>query len=187
MSIVDDWRKTQNANLKQAGNLIYIIGETHPELGASEYFRARNIESGLLPRVNRQTAKKTLDKVSAAINKGLVEACHDLSEGGLAVAIAEMAIGSDMGAAIFLGEVPAVKDMFDYEILFSESPTRFVVEVDKNKKEAFETQLKGLSFGLIGCVSEDKKLVIQGKDKECVNADIASLRQAWLRTFDEFR
>ena len=187
MSVMDDWKKTQNANLKKKDNLLYIVGETKAELGASEYFRMQKNESGALPRVNKETAKKTLEAVSAAINKGLVSACHDMSEGGLAVAISEMCIGSDMGANIFLPEVPISSGMLDYELLFSESPTRFMVEVDKDKKEQFQTALEGISLGLIGCVSDEKKLVVYGKDKECINIEIEQLRDSWMKTFEEFR
>jgi phosphoribosylformylglycinamidine (FGAM) synthase-like enzyme len=78
--------------------------------------------------------------------------------------------------------------MLDYEILFSESPTRFIVEVEKDKKEAFEKELKDIPIGLIGCVSENKKLIIYNKDcKEIVNLDIEILEKSWLSTFREFR
>jgi phosphoribosylformylglycinamidine synthase len=188
VSVIDDWEHLINANLKKEGNLIYLVGFTKPELGASEYFRSLSIKGGLVPKVDRKIAKSVFDCLSRAINKKLAISCHDLSEGGLAVAIAEMCINSGLGAGIFLEEVSRENNMFDYEVLFSESPTRFIAEVEKKKKNKFEKELKGLPLGLIGCVSKDKKLVIFGKDcKEIINLSLEELRKPWMDTFCEFR
>jgi len=188
LSILDDWRKTITAPFKQAENLIYIVGFTKPELGASEYFRAQEIKQGLVPKVNREKAKSIFDKLSQAIGKGLVLSCHDLSEGGLSVCLSEMCIGSDLGANIFLADAPSVEGTLDYEILFSESPSRFVVEVKKDKKDAFEKELKDITFGLIGCVSSDKELKVYGKDsKPIIDLSLKDIYQSWMNTFKKFR
>jgi phosphoribosylformylglycinamidine synthase II len=188
VSIMDDWRKSMTADFKSKDNLIYIVGSTKPELGASEYFRANNIKEGLVPKVDKACAKKTFESLSKAIQKGLVDACHDLSEGGLAVAVAEMCIGANLGANIYLGEVPAKAKMLDYELMFSESATRFIVEVKKDKKDDFEKELEGIDLGLIGCVSTDKRLIAYNKDnKEIVSIAIEELKDSWLKTFEEFR
>ena len=184
---LDDWKKVKSAALKKKDNLLYLVGKTKSELGASEYFRMRNIKEGLLPKVDKQSSKSIFLAVSELINQDLAVSCHDLSEGGLAVTIAEMCMGADMGANIFLGEVSKIEDILDYEIMFSESPTRFMLEVEKSKQQEFENKLKGLDFGLVGCVSEDKRLIIAGKDKELVNLEIYQLRESWLGTFEEFR
>lgn len=188
VAVLNDWSKCITANLKRDGNLIYIIGPTQKELGCSEYFRFLKIRGGYVPRVDMQIAKKTLGAVSGAIEKSLIVSCHDLSEGGLAVAIAEMCIGSSLGANLFLQEVPHYQDLLDYELLFSESASRFLVEVSKNRKLKFEKEIKGIPRGLIGCVSKDKRLVIYNqKGKEIVNCKVEDLRRAWLSTFEEFR
>ncbi len=187
-SVLDDWEKIISANLKNEGNFLYIVGFTKPQMAASAYFRQLKIKDGFIPRVDKLIAKKIFEKLSDAINKELVLSCHDLSEGGLAVAIAEMCIGSNLGANIFLEAVPQDKDMHNYEILFSESPTRFIVEIAKDKKEKFEKELKGLPFSLIGCVSKEKKLVMYASEKEeIINVNLSDLRDAWTKTFEEFR
>jgi len=188
MSIIDDWKKAMTSSFKKAGSLIYIVGPTKPELGASEYFRSLGIEKGLVPKVDKTQSLKTFQTVSSAIDKGLVSSCHDLSEGGLSVAISEMCIGSNKGASVFLPEVPQEDNMLDYEILFSESPTRFLVEVAKDKKDVFEKELAGIKLGLIGCVSVDQRLMVHNKhSKVIVNSDIEALRESWKSTFAKFR
>ena len=188
MSIISDWQNVISANLKKEGNLIYLVGFTKPEMGAGEYFRNLKISEGLVPRVDACSAKDIFAHLSKAMDKGLVSSCHDLSEGGLAVAISEMCIGSGLGANVFLAEVPANKDLLNYELLFSESPTRFLVEVDKDNQKSFEKVLGKIPFGLIGCVSGEDKLVVCDKNcKEVINENIESLKDFWLSAFDEFR
>jgi len=188
MSVIDDWNKTLTSNFKKKDNLIYSIGITKNELGGSEYFRAKGVNQGKVPNVDKAKAKKTFESLSGAIEKGLVSSCHDCSEGGLAVAISEMCISSSLGASVFLADVPQVEDLLDYELLFSESPSRFVVEVTKDKKDEFEKELKGVDLGLIGCVSAEDKLVVYNKNsKEIISSEIKTLNQAWMDTFSDFR
>jgi phosphoribosylformylglycinamidine synthase len=188
ISVIDDWQKVITGSFKKEGNLVYIVGFTKAELGTSEYFRSLGIKEGLLPKVDTKISKRILEALGRTINKGLVLACHDLSEGGLGVAIAEMCIGSDLGVNIFLEELPAIEGMRDYEILFSESASRFIVEVETKKKKKFEEMLGGLPFGLIGCISRDKKIAVYAKgSKEIINLDISELRKAWTETFSEFK
>lgn len=188
LSIISDWEKVISSHFKKEGNLIYLIGLTKPELGASEYFRSNDIKGGCVPKVDQKIAKDIFQRVSALIDKQVVCACHDVSEGGIAVTVAEMCMGSDRGAGIFLAEVAGDKDMYVYEKLFSESLSRFIVEVPQNKKTAFEQECNGVPFGLIGCVSKDKNLVVyDDKGQEVINLDIANMRDAWMKTFKEFR
>jgi phosphoribosylformylglycinamidine synthase len=138
--------------------------------------------------VEKATAKNIFNNLSKAIDQGLVQGCHDLSEGGLAVAAAEMAMGSGLGAKIFLNEAMRSKDMLDYEILFSESPTRFLVEVDKKDKKKFEAVFKGLPLGIVGYVDKQQVLVVRGcKNNPLIKLKIDEMRKAWTKTFDEFR
>ncbi len=188
MSVIDDYSKVITSSLKKKENLLYLVGVTKNELGCSEYFRAKGLKGGIVPKVNKDTAMDVFRFVSQAMDKRLVESCHDLSEGGLAVAIAEMCIASGFGANVFLGEAKTEGDLKDYEVLFSESPTRFLVEVDKAKKSEFEKTMGNVAFGLVGCVLDDKSLVVYGKNgKEIIEQPIADLKSAWLKTFDEFR
>ncbi|MBP7088524.1 MAG: phosphoribosylformylglycinamidine synthase subunit PurL [Candidatus Omnitrophica bacterium] len=188
VSVISDWQNCITGSFKNEGNLVYIVGFTKPELGSSEYFRSLSLKKGLVPKVDKKRAKKILVQLSAAIQKGLILSCHDCSEGGLAVAISEMCLGSNLGASIFLGEVPKESNMFDYETLFSESPSRFIIEVSKDKKNLLEKSLAGLNYGLIGCVNDTQKLVIYNpKSAEIINLGLPDLRKSWMETFEEYR
>ncbi|RKY46557.1 MAG: phosphoribosylformylglycinamidine synthase subunit PurL [Candidatus Omnitrophota bacterium] len=187
VSIISDWRRILKNYFKNSGNLIYIVGATYPELGASEYFRNLKIEGGCIPKV-RDYAKEIFLRVSQAIEKDLVESCHDCSEGGLGVAISEMCIGGNKGASIFLKEVPHSVGMLSYEILFSESPTRFIVEVRRDKRESFQKVMQGVPLGLIGCTSSEERIIFYNiNGKEIINISVDEAREAWLSTFKEFR
>ena len=168
---------------------IYILGSTAPHMGASEYFRGMDIkDKGIIPKVDMSLAKRTFYAVSEAVKKSYVVSCHDCSEGGLAVALSEMCLSSGKGASVFLGEVPAKGKLLNYEILFSESPSRFVVEVRKDKKNKFEDICKDIPFGLAGCVASDKKLVVYGLEGDAIiNGSLDEFYEAWTGTFKDFR
>ena len=135
---------TVSVDLKEAGNLIYIIGETYPELGGSEYYKLKGYLGASVPKVHGGKAKRTFNIVTKAIDFGMVKSCHDLSEGGLAVAAAEMAFASGLGLEINLQMVP-VKDVARNDfVLFSESNSRFLIEVaqrgQRRLRRAYERQ-----------------------------------------------
>ncbi|MCF7887415.1 MAG: phosphoribosylformylglycinamidine synthase, partial [Candidatus Omnitrophica bacterium] len=187
VSVLDNWQLALDSSFSKEGNLIYLIGLTKPELGQSEYLRQKGIKQGLVPKVEPD-AKNTFINLSKAIKQKLVVSCHDLSEGGLAVAVSEMCVGSGMGVSLFLEEVPAQESSKDYQLLFSESPSRFLVEVSKDKKEEFENQLQGVPFGLIGCVLADEQVVVHNKkSNKIIDMSLSYLEGSLLKAFQEFR
>ena len=130
-----------------------------------------------------------MDALSTATGLGLVRACHDCSEGGLAVAAAEMAFSGGLGMELFLKEVPykikyqksnsksALRNDF---ILFSESNSRFIVEVASKNQKQFERLFRNIPIGLIGCVSQGRAFTVHGLDTErCINTNITELKEAW--------
>jgi len=126
-------------------------------------------------------AVKTFEALSKAVQKGLVASLHDCSEGGMAVALSEMAFSGGFGAEVFLAEVPYVgKQRRNDFILFSETNSRFIAEVSQDKQKDFEKTFKGISYGLIGCTQAQKKLRVHGLEgKICLEADVNSLKEAW--------
>ena len=99
-----------------------------------------------------------------------------------------MCIGGNKGASIFLKEVPHSVGMLSYEILFSESPTRFIVEVRRDKRESFQKVMQGVPLGLIGCTSSEERIIFYNiNGKEIINISVDEAREAWLSTFKEFR
>jgi phosphoribosylformylglycinamidine synthase len=184
IGVMDDVSCALTMDLKAAGNLLYIVGETFQELGGSHYYDVLKIKGGSVPCVDFKKSKAMMEKLSRVSSKGLVRSMHDCSEGGLAVAVAEMGFAGGLGANIFLKEVPyRGKDKRDDFILFSESNTRFVVEVERKNSAAFERALKGSAFGLIGCVTEPKELKVFGvKGQVSIAASLEVLKEAWQKT-----
>ena len=183
---VDDVRTCVTMDLKQPGNLLYLVGSTGNELGGSHYTLVEGLNGGHVPRVDPARAKAAFAAMHRAIHAGLVRACHDLSEGGLAVAAAEMAFAGECGATISLDAVPT--DLPRVErvptvLLFSESSTRFLCEVPADSADAFERALAGVPAARIGRVTEAARLVITaGSDAQArpvVRADLADLKEAW--------
>jgi phosphoribosylformylglycinamidine synthase len=170
-------------DLKKAENLLYIIGNTYAELGGSEYYRLHEKLGKSVPKLRLTQARKAYHTLSKTIGKGLIEACHDLSEGGLAVAASEMVLASGLGAEIDLRKVPSKQIERNDLLLFSESNSRFLIEVDPRHKGAFEAMFRGKSFAEIGRVTKNQQLTIQGRSgSKVVDVSGSDLRIAWKRT-----
>ena len=186
MSIVDDINKCVTMDVKKASNLLFIVGETKNELGGSHYYKINGHIGANVPKLDLGKAPKIAAKIAAAIAKGLVASCHDCSEGGLAVALAEMAFAGGLGIEADLRGLPSGKDCSRADVqLFSESNSRYIVEVTPDKYDAFARLMLNLPFGQIGKVTEEKTLVIKALDGETViEKDIETLKQAWQKTFD---
>lgn len=189
LAIVPDIRQCITMDLKQAGNLVYIVGLTKPELKGSHY-AALSTESSAqmldaaMPQVDLATAPAIMRALHHAILQGCVQSCHDLSEGGLAVAAAEMAIAGRMGIRLELAALPKAAFKPEQEtnaaLLFSESTTRFLVEVAPEKAQAFEQCLSGMPYASIGEVLDLPIFRIQDSHgNDIVHTDIATLRMAW--------
>jgi phosphoribosylformylglycinamidine (FGAM) synthase-like enzyme len=179
IAVMDDVKKAVSMYAKQPGDLVYIVGTTADELGGSAYYDLRGDVGNKVPVVDTRAAKMIFDALSKASALGLVSAAHDCSEGGIGVACAEMAFAGGLGMDLFLKEAPSGLDRSD-AILFSESHSRFIVEVSKQHQKAFERILKGLPFGLAGCVTASKQFQVFDLDgKSCVQASIDDLKEAW--------
>jgi len=184
VGIISDIRKAVSSDAKEAGSLLYIVGQTYAELGGSEYYRLRDFIGESVPKVRVIKARKTMDSVSRAIHAGYVSSCHDLSEGGLAVAAAEMAFGGGHGIELDLRKVPLgdfiVRNDF---ILFSESNSRFLVEVKEECREDFEKLMKSTACSVVGRVGKGSRFVVRGLNgKIVVDASLSELLNAWKRT-----
>ncbi len=186
MSIVDDINKCVTMDVKKASNLLFIVGETKNELGGSHYYKIKGFLGANIPMLDLGTAPRIARKVSEAIAEGLVVSCHDCSEGGVAVALAEMAFAGGLGIEADLRALPRSKGCTRPDVqLFSESNSRYVMEVEPEKFDAFAKLMLNVPFGQIGKVVEKAKLVIKSEDGDTViQADIAALKEAWQRPFD---
>jgi len=183
VAVMDNVERAVTMDCKQEGNLIYIVGTTWNELGGSQYYSIHGYVGNRMPRVDSKKGKKLMDTLSAVMEKGVVKACHDLSEGGIGVAAAEMAFAGGLGMVIHLGQVPLGEAMNrDDYVLFSESNTRFLVEVTPEDSQQFEGMMAGIDFTAIGQVTSKKRLEVYSLNKEVVlSALISELKEAWQR------
>jgi Phosphoribosylformylglycinamidine (FGAM) synthase, synthetase domain len=180
-----DVRTAVTMDAKRSGDLVYILGKTYSELGGSEWFAMRGYTGNNVPRVNAERAKKLYLALSLTIKKGLVASCHDCSDGGLGVALAETAFAGGLGIAVDISLVTSEGIDRDDYLLFSESQSRFVVTIHPSAKDEFEEIMKGNTTDEIGEILSDKILKINGiKGNSIVEEDIDKLKEAWLRPLD---
>jgi phosphoribosylformylglycinamidine synthase len=181
MAVMEDTSKAVSMDGKKESDLIYIVGTTYSELGGSHYYAVRGFIGNRVPKVNPQNGKKLMDTLSAAMAKGLVRACHDLSEGGIGVAAAEMAFAGELGMVLELAKVPLGEPIARSDsILFSESNTRFLVEVAPEDKGRFEKAMSGVELAAIGRVTKSDKFEVYGiNGEEIVSVSLAELKEAW--------
>ncbi len=183
IGIIPDIRKAVSIDFKESGDLVYVLGLTKYELGGSEYHRLIGVKGGLVPKVS-SNANRIIEAVTRAIDMGFIKACHDVSDGGLGVALAEMCLSSSYGVEVYLDRVPrSFKTSRNDFILFSESNTRFIVEVPSRFLEDFEKLIADLPYALIGRITGDK-IVIHGiNGGVIVDECIKNLREAWKSGF----
>jgi phosphoribosylformylglycinamidine synthase len=187
---VDDVRSCVTMDLKQPGSILMLLGQTRKELGGSLWSHVYSEDGGRCPRVDPEMGPRLMAAVGAAIKRGLLASCHDLSDGGLAVALAEMAFAGGFGAKVTLEEVPRDDEAkSDFVLLFSESPTRFVVEVRPECTRELAALWSGLPFGKLGEVtrpagetngSASPRLTVHGLSGSiALDAELVSLKSAW--------
>jgi phosphoribosylformylglycinamidine synthase len=150
---VPDVRRCVTMDLKEPGNRLLLAGLTRDELGGSHWLLTQGRGGGRVPKVDPELGRALFRAVHAAINRGLVRSCHDLSEGGLAAALAEMALAGSLGARVSLRDVPRDDDADrDGILLFSESPSRFLLEVRPSVVATIAEVFEGLPIGWLGTV-----------------------------------
>lgn len=180
IGIMDDVSRAVTMDFKSPGNLIYLIGMTRDELGGSIYYDLKQELGRNVPRVDFDQAVKTYAAVYSVTQKCLARSLHDCSEGGLAVALAEMAFSGNLGADIDLSMVPAEGVGRDDAVLFSESHSRLLAEVSPEHQDAFEQILGDVPYACIGKVSAEDRLRVTGRSGgACLNAETAELKSAW--------
>ena len=184
---VADVRRCVTMDLKSPGNRIYQVGSTRAEWGGSHYALVHQLRGGRAPGLDTEQARQTFAGLHRAIQAGCVRACHDLSEGGLAVALAEMAFAGGWGAEIRLDAVPhqlAEAPLAEQRaaLLFAETNSRFLCEVPAECQEAFEQALHGVPCAPLGHVIESPLLQILaagGGQEPVVAVELAALKEAW--------
>jgi phosphoribosylformylglycinamidine synthase subunit PurL len=160
------------SHFQAAGDAIYVIGETAPEFGGSELQNVVHGKyEGIAPEIDLEVEAKRQQQILQAIQAGLVESAHDVSEGGLSVGLAESVFnGAGLGVdATFSGDATA--------ILFSETQSRFIISVKEEKKAQFEKTVKDATQ--IGIVTEDATFRIQINSAQVIEEKTEELHQLW--------
>ncbi len=180
IGLVPDIHRTTTSDLKQPGHHLYLLGQTAAELGGSTYYRHAGQSGGQPPQppANGLALYRALHQ---AIRQGLVRACHDCSEGGLAVAAAEMALGGGLGLELNLGDVSCVPGLNQPDLIaFSESAGRLLVEVTPADAPAFEALLAGHPCAAIGRVRADEQVRFMSPDGQIViETDLTAIETVW--------
>uniref|UniRef100_A0A7C3YQ45 Phosphoribosylformylglycinamidine synthase subunit PurL n=1 Tax=candidate division WOR-3 bacterium TaxID=2052148 RepID=A0A7C3YQ45_UNCW3 len=178
LSVIPDITLALTPGFKEEGSPIYIIGETKEEMGGSEYLALFGRLEGKVPRVNPHQGREIFERLFLANRARLLLSLHDCSEGGVAVAVAEMAIFGEIGAEISLLHLPgSEKIKRDDFLLFSESNTRFIAEVKKDKEEEFKRLFASLPIAPIGRVGGEK--IVISRRKELISLPIKKISHIW--------
>ena len=178
-------QKTVTSDLKKEKDLIYLLGEQSVGLAASEIFELYSgdhlwEEKGhQLPQINLEKNKKLYRLIFGACEKELLQSCHDLSEGGLGVAIAESSMGGRLGADVDID----LEDENVVDFLFGEGPGRFVVSIDPLKKESFEKHFESCPILFLGKVNDQKILNVKNKEDLLFQHTLDELLKAWKKEF----
>ena len=171
---MEDVRRAITSDFKEPGDAVYLLGETYDELGGSEFYHLFGELGANVPQVRFAEAKALYTLIGQANDKGLIQSCHDLSDGGLAVALAEATFGYGCGAAVELPET----GLGLAAQLFSESHSRFVATVAPEDVVAFEKLLGG-SAARLGTVTDNGQLTVRHAGQTIIRASTTELRYTW--------
>ncbi len=181
--IIEDVRRAVSTDFKAAGDLLYLLGETRGELGGSAYERLVGAPLGEAPLVETAAAAACYRALHGAMREGIVASCHDLSEGGLAVAICESAIGGDLGAEMDLAAVPAASPLSHGpeadRLLFCETPSRFLLSVRPANAAELERRLAGCRLAKVGAVTPRPRVRVLDGAAALLEVPLDAVRAAW--------
>ncbi len=184
LGVIENVTRTQTSDFKKAGEHIFILGGTGRDMAGSEVADELKLNCNTVPTVDVITAKARYERLHHAIYERVVSACHDLSDGGLGVALAEMCIGGRLGAHINLDAVPTWGELSSTEVLFSESASRLLVSVPASKVSTFKSYMRGTICAEIGTVSDDGFLTIQSSSSTLCKENVQDLTTAFKQTLD---
>jgi phosphoribosylformylglycinamidine synthase len=165
LGIVPDVRQCVSMDLKAPGNLLCLVGDLRDEFGGSQYSKITGKSHDYPPGVNLERAPQLFRALHAAIRAGLVRSCHDISDGGLAVALAEMAFAGEVGAAgIIWMDRP-----------YAESATCWLIEIEPRHRDALQENFGDLPLREIGKTIAEKRLLVGPS----IDLPLADLKAAW--------
>lgn len=181
MGLVPNVLRCCTMDLKKPGNKLFLLGLSKEELGGSQIHLLEKRAGGAVPQVDLKRAPLIFTQLHEAIRHQMVVACHDLSEGGLAVALAEMCFAGGHGAVIETTAIPQESELTNTALLFGESTTRFLLEVPFEWERSLAMLFEGLPFACIGKVTDTRRMTVFSSvtNKFLVDADIGELKTIW--------
>ena len=184
MSVIADVRRTTTSDLKRAGSQLVLVGVTKDELGGSVYYKTKGKLGKNAPRVDKDVAHAVLHGVHRAIQAGCVLSAHDLSEGGLMAAAAEMAIGGKLGVDVDVSRIAVEGDLDATTRLFSESQSRLLLEVDVDDLGALSESLGDAPHAVVGEVTTAAVIRYRADDTKLAELEVSDAEAAWKRPLD---
>lgn len=184
MSVIPDVARTLTTDLKRAGSLLVLVGPTKNELGGSVYYKTKGQLGANVPRVDHALGKAVLHGVHRALQARCALSAHDLSEGGLGAATAEMCIGGKLGARIDLDDVPGASGLRPEQVLFSESQSRFLLEVPPDRLDDLKANLRDVPFAVIGHVTPDPWIAFDTANGTVTAVALSAAERAWKAPLD---
>ena len=185
ISVMPDLYKTISPEFKNAGDIIYLLGETHNELGTSEYYKLLAKQEGNtsignnVPKVNIKKNLKTYLVLEKAIQKELMASAMSVNSGGLGITLAKACIGGNIGCNVSIKNQIAPKALSVDKKLFSESQGRVLVSISPKNVSAFKKITKHIFYTKLGKVTNDKKIMITDGKKKIVETNVKKLHNIY--------
>ncbi|MEW5692877.1 MAG: phosphoribosylformylglycinamidine synthase subunit PurL [Candidatus Hydrogenedentota bacterium] len=187
IGIIDDKSDITTSNIKSGNSLLCIVGYTKKELGGSIYYKILDINGGRVPGLDPQLALKIYQQFYKCIKDRLILASHDVSEGGVIVALTEMGFGINCGIEIDVDRIIKEEDMSISELLFSESNSRIVFEIEESNLFKIKEHFKDLPFTVIGkSVNNHRKIIIKNKNNIVVEESLEELKNIWKKGLEVY-
>jgi phosphoribosylformylglycinamidine synthase len=181
VSVLNDLSQALSLEWKRPGDLIYLVGDTRPELGGSELYELLGYVGLSVPKVNPDAFLPSYRLLSLAGQRELLASAHGLYRGGLAVSLATSSLASGLGIEVDLSRV--APDLPDYAGLYSESAGRFLVSVDPADAPRLEKLFAGEPLICLGRVGQDATFKLIRHGRTLLEAPLTTLRTAWERRF----
>ena len=181
VGIIQDVRKAVTTDFKSAGHLLFVLGETRGEMGGSAYERLLGRGLGPSPLVRTSEALPAYRRLGRAIASGWVASSHDLSEGGLAVAVCESALGGRLGAEIHTERCAVCegRDMDNARLLFCETPSRMLLSVAPENAGPLQVLFDGLPLRRVGRVTAGQQVRFRCGEREILSLNLQDIERAW--------
>jgi phosphoribosylformylglycinamidine synthase len=183
VSIVKDIDHCLTLDFKCPGDLVYVLGRTKDELGASEYYDRLGYTGLNVPTLDPSVLIYMYRDLHKAVCRGLAASVHGIYRGGLGVHLAMCAMAGNIGINADIAKVPAGPDIRADHLLFSETPGRFIVTVEPENSRDFESILKGHEFSCIGEVSGDSVFSLSHGSRKLASVFVQDLKSAWKAPF----